>query len=275
VKRFVRCAVALAATVALAGCGQSPPASPVAGQGQADGALRISVEFPDASARLVPQATQSVRVGVESKATGALLAERLLTPASPSTTITKLIVARSAPSARQPIPERRAGTPLAAAAVDVTIPEGVALPVNLVMASTIESVTITPGTAKVLAGGTAALTATARDSSARVVLTSAWQWATDDPAVAEVDDTGVLTAHGPGSTAVHATESESLLSARTDVAVAEISVTPTSHDFRIGETHVDVALSIIGPASVDWTAATGLGWATASLRAARARRRSG
>ena len=102
------------------------------------------------------------------------------------------------------IAQARGSTPVA-------IQSGQTATVTLTMNSTIDHLEITPDPASVAVGAIVGLTATAKDASGSVVLTTAskLQWDTGNHALATVDASGNVTGVAAGSTQVTVTETES------------------------------------------------------------------
>jgi len=69
----------------------------------------------------------------------------------------------------------------------------------------VASVVVTPESLQVIAQGTGRLSVTLRDSSGRLIVGHAITWASADPTIAIVADSGVVTGVGPGTVAIYAT----------------------------------------------------------------------
>ena len=114
------------------------------------------------------------------------------------------------------------------------------------------SVTVTPSTASVAVGSTAALQATVKDAQANVMTGQSVTWLTDNPAAATVDANGVVTGVAAGSATVTATSSGKSGSSSITVTAAPppppppapvvttVTVAPTSASITVGGT---IALS--------------------------------
>ena len=107
----------------------------------------------------------------------------------------------------------------------------------------VASVSVTPSPANLMVGQTLQLSATARDAGGAVLTGRAITWTTDDPAVATVSSSGVLTAVAPGTTQVTATVdgvAGSASSTVTAVPVASVDVSPNTATVMVGQ---DVTLT--------------------------------
>ena len=87
------------------------------------------------------------------------------------------------------------------------------------VAQQVRAVEITPETGIVLPGTTLQLAAEARDANNHAVSASEFVWASSDPAVATVDETGLVTGIAPGGVEVSATTSG--VTGRTELDVVE------------------------------------------------------
>jgi len=201
------------------------------------GGFAFTILWPEASAELVPSASQSVKIVVRDASTGESQGGLVLTRDDPTGRIERLphglecqIVAIAYPNADA------TGTAQASGAVTETVPNGGYRQVTLTMSSRIASAEITPSTASVYIGETRALSATARDTAGSVVLVSGtWQWASSDADLATVGvASGVLQGVSPGSVSITATEAESGMSARLDLTVTTRPVTGFTFDHQVG-----------------------------------------
>src|SRR5438552_9454652 len=105
----------------------------------------------------------------------------------------------------------------------------------------VASVTVTPASVSLQGGQTAQLAAMPRDSAGNALPRRAVTWASDNPNVASVDGTGLVTANAGGSATITATSegqsgSAAVTVAVTTVPVATVSVTPASLSLAVGQT---------------------------------------
>jgi hypothetical protein len=103
------------------------------------------------------------------------------------------------------------GTAQARGSASITIVAGQVAQVALTMQSTIDRLELSPTAPQVAVGGTLQITASARDASNAIVLTSPSKiaWDTGDHSVATVSSTGLVTGVAVGTTTVTVTDSES------------------------------------------------------------------
>jgi uncharacterized protein YjdB len=102
----------------------------------------------------------------------------------------------------------------------------------------IATVTVAPATKTILAGETAAFTATAKDASGNVLTGRVLVWSSSNPSVATVSSAGVATGTGVGVATITATaplEGKSG-SATLTVNAVSVSVTPSPDSTYIGQT---------------------------------------
>ncbi|MEW5931019.1 MAG: Ig-like domain-containing protein [Gemmatimonadota bacterium] len=106
----------------------------------------------------------------------------------------------------------------------------------------VASVTVTPPTAEVQAGGTVQLTATPRDAAGNPLTGRVVAWASSAPGVATVDATGRVTGVAPGTATITATSegktgsSTVTVTAPPPAPVASVSVTPPTAEVQTGAT---------------------------------------
>ena len=101
------------------------------------------------------------------------------------------------------------------------------------------SVTVTPGTASVAVTQTTPLTATVKDQSGVVLTDRVVQWSTNNPAVATVSQTGVVTGVIPGTATITAAtggKSGTSTITVTLLPVATVTVTPSPAIVDVGRT---------------------------------------
>jgi len=201
------------------------------------GGFAFTILWPEASAELVPSASQSVKIVVRDASTGVSQGGLVLTRDDPTGRVDRLphglecrIEAAAYPNADA------TGTAQASGTITDTVPNGGYRQVTLTMSSRIASVDITPATTSVYIDETRALSATARDTAGNVVLVSGtWEWASSDAELATVGtSSGSLHGVSPGPVSVTATDAESGMSARLDLNVATEPVTGFTFDHQVG-----------------------------------------
>jgi sugar lactone lactonase YvrE len=235
--RAARNAATVAACVSLVaglglgagGCGGGggTPSSQSGSVDTTTGRATLTVVWPvrDPS-RLVPVASNSIKVTMADAVSGAVVAERVLvrpgSGGSTTATFAGLPVGSLIATAAAYPTQDATGVAQATASVPVTIVSGVNAGLDVDMASTIATFEVTPGGATLDIGQTRQLTAAAKDGAGNVVLTSAARvrWQSSAPGVVTVDDAGKLFALAAGSADVTATETESGKSATVRVTVA-------------------------------------------------------
>jgi uncharacterized protein YjdB len=106
----------------------------------------------------------------------------------------------------------------------------------------VASVSVTPPTAEVQAGGTVQLTATPRDAAGNPLTGRAVAWESSAPGVATVDANGRVTAVAPGTATIRATSegrtgtSTLTVTAPPPAPVASVAVSPPTADVQVGGT---------------------------------------
>jgi len=107
----------------------------------------------------------------------------------------------------------------------------------------VASVTVTPASVSVQVGQTAQLAAMPRDSAGNALPRRAVTWASDNPGVATVDGTGLVTANAGGSATITATSegrsggaAVSVTSEPVPAPVATVDVTPASLSLTVAQT---------------------------------------
>lgn len=155
--------------------------------------------------------------------------------------------------------------------------------------ATIASVSVSPSTAQLAAGGTQQLTAQAYDASGNQIPNAAITWGSSNPTVASVSAMGLVTAVGTGNATISATASGKTGTAAVSVAapppavVASVTVTFNSPTLTVGQSTQATAVArdasgnIVTGRTVTWASddalfasvsATGLVTALASGTAA-------
>ncbi len=187
-------AVTAAALSLTAGCGGHPagPSAPPPDDGSAAVAGRgravCTIDWPE-PARLIPSACSKIKVAIYRPGQAAGDAGSLLTSQSAnrpsgggSTTLTfgDLPVGELRAEAAAYPDSGMTGTPQAAGATPLIVAEGQDTVFAVTIASTVASFAIAPQPATVMAGRTTSLTATAKDSSDRVVLLPDVTWTVAD-----------------------------------------------------------------------------------------------
>ena len=104
----------------------------------------------------------------------------------------------------------------------------------------IASVTLTPPSANITLGQTAQLVATAKDANGNALTGRTISWASDNPAVADVDGNGLVTAKTVGGPVTITASSEGKTGSATvtvsPVPVASIAVSPANSTLTVGQT---------------------------------------
>jgi len=103
----------------------------------------------------------------------------------------------------------------------------------------VASVSVAPGSLTITVGGTATLVATLRDSTGNTLAGRPIAWTSNNPTVATVGATGLVTAASAGSATITATsegQSSSAAVTVTTVPVASLAVSPTSASVQAGQT---------------------------------------
>jgi outer membrane protein assembly factor BamB len=153
------------------------------------------------------------------------------------------------------------GTAQATATAPLAIQAGQDTPFSLTMASTIDHLEVAPSPVTLVAGRSTPVLATAKDGAGNVVLTSAFQWASADPSIAAVDQSGEVTAANNAanqSTTVTVTETESRKSAPVTVYVTPVPppVLQQSVTYQINPGHsgsVTFGQQLVFPATPTWS----------------------
>jgi len=103
----------------------------------------------------------------------------------------------------------------------------------------VASVALTPAVASMLLGATLHLTATAQDSIGSALPGRSISWSSSAPAIAAVNDSGLVTANAVGSATVTAASEGKSASATitvSSVPVASVTLSPASASIRVGST---------------------------------------
>ena len=196
-----RGALALLLPLLLAGCGGhgGRPSSPAAKGGRAV----LKVEWPDRKARLIPSAANSLVVTL-AKADGTPVATQTIPrPAAGTSTTSTEFSALPYGDLRVAVAaypnDDGTGVAQASGADTLRVEEDKPGAVDVALGSTVKTLSVTPASAYVSVGGTATLTATAKDASGALVLLAAGggsdvYWVSYEPRVA------TLTGNGPTAT---------------------------------------------------------------------------
>ncbi|MCW3098187.1 MAG: hypothetical protein JWL77_3805 [Chthonomonadaceae bacterium] len=208
----------------LSGCGggSNPQLTGTGGQGRAT----LTVTWP-ARTRLIPDASNSITV-IVTQGTAPVAQQTLARPAAggastasfPSLqTGTLSVSATTYPNADG------TGVAQATATIPLVIVANQTTSFSITMGSTIDHLDLTAPTASVKVGATLQVSATAKDASGAVVLTTPARlsWLSSATGVATVDATGLVTGVGVGSADISVTDTESGKAAKTTVTV---TVTP-------------------------------------------------
>lgn len=192
------------AALALAGCGGTASA-PVSG-------FQMNIQWPSAS-RLIPSATQSVRVVVQDAGGFQTfrVANRPTTGGFTTLVFFGLRPGNLSVDARAYPAVDAQGVPLAQTAVQVTVAQGNQTNLQLSLVSTVDRVEVAPTRVDLAPAGTRTLSGTAKDTSGNLVPLSASKttWVSSDPSIATVDSTGKVTAVKAGSVTITFTDTES------------------------------------------------------------------
>ena len=128
--------------------------------------------------------------------------------------------------------------------------------------SRVATVTLTASTQALIIGQTTQLVAVGRDAAGQVMPDLSVEWISDDPLVASVSETGLVTAVGPGATALSARiedKQASLTMSVRSVAVASVAVTPGVLALGVGGARQLAAAALDGDGNeltdrpVSWT----------------------
>lgn len=212
------------------GCGAGnvmPPQSTTSGR--ATGRATFTVNWPKPT-RLIPTAANSIVVQILSGTT--VVASQTLSrpPAGGSTTATfnSLGVATLTATATAYPNSNGTGVAQASASTPLTIVANQNTPFSLTMGTTITQIQLSPNNPTIYVGHPIQLTATARDASGNIVLTvpQTLQWVSSNKSIATVDTlgnvTGVAVGVGPNAPAITVTETESGVTASTNVVVEDL-----------------------------------------------------
>lgn len=177
----------------LPGCsGGASSVSP--GTASRTGRARFTIQWPTRS-RLIPTAANSIRIRVSQDAT--LIAERTLPRPTEggtvNTTFNDIPEGQCRVNATAYPQADGTGIGQATAEAPINVQPGQVSDIRLTMESAITRLEVTPALSWVGEGGTIPLTATAKDATDAIVLTSALQWSSDNPTVATVTGAGVVT----------------------------------------------------------------------------------
>lgn len=228
------------ASLGLSGCGGGSSVAPATG-------LAFRIQWPESS-RLIPGATQSVRVTV--KDAGGFQTFRVANkPASGnfSTLVFfglqpgDLTVEASAfPSADAQ------GVALAQSSTRVTVSSGNQTNLQLSLATTVDRVEVSPASASIRPGSAQTLTGVAKDASGNLIplTASKTRWASSNTASATVDSSGKVTAVAEGASTITFTDTESgksgscLVTVTNTVAgvVERVEVTPATNSMTVAQT---------------------------------------
>ena len=252
----------------LAGCGgglsnpitaaktTTSPAAPGVGSAvnqRATGSAAFTIHWPKVgaargSSRLIPAATQSIKIALMSGTTQ--IGTKTVTPtanASTSTVTFDNLTAGALHVVVGAFPTGDAtGTAVAAGSVDVTITAGQVTNASLALASTIDHFTVSYAAPDLLAGETAPVTVTAYDANGSVVLLTpgALTWATSDAEKATVAGTSTgatLTGVGAGAATITVTDSESGVTKSFSVQGMTFGITPNAPAIPVGGTQTFTA----------------------------------
>ena len=112
-------------------------------------------------------------------------------------------------------------------------------------ANSVESVVVAPPTATVAVGASLTLTAEVRDANGTLLTSQRVSWASEDPSVAEVSQSGVVTGRTIGTVLIAA-------SARGKDAFARVTVNPTPvNSLRLSSTHLAMRVGEVAQLSAE------------------------
>ena len=202
--------------------------------GKADTAV-VTVSSVSVASVTVSPATASLQVGqtvqltgTPKDASGGVLSGRVVTWAS------------SNPAAATVSPNGLvAGVAVGAATITATSEEQNGTSSVTVAVIPVAAVSVSPGSATVVAGNTVQLTATPKDASGGALSGRVVTWASSNPAAATVSGSGLVTGVAAGAATVTATsEGQSGTAAITvsSVAVASVTVSPATASLQGGQT---------------------------------------
>lgn len=203
----------------LSGCGGGSSSSTSASE---TGQATITITWPEVT-RLIPVAANSITVTFYQGAT-AVSKQTVTRPTTGNTStlnFTALPTGTLSVSAVAYPETDGTGNAQANASTTASITTTQTAQISLTMASTINSLAITPATTSVAPGATVPLTATAYDAIPNVVLTSpsTISWTSSDSGVAVVSALGVVSGVTAGTVTITATESESGKTANATITV--------------------------------------------------------
>jgi uncharacterized protein YjdB len=145
--------------------------------------------------------------------------------------------------------------------VTATTPAGRTGTATLNVTQTVQSITVTPATATVVAGDTTRYTAVAHDANGNVIPNTVFNWVTANPSIATVSATGLVTGVSGGGTVVQAIAGGVGGSATVSVVVVgSVEILGAAERFiRVGETLQFVAVvrdaagNIMTGVTVSWS----------------------
>jgi hypothetical protein len=224
-QRFLAQVLAIACLCGCGGSGSDAPTDETAGN------ARVTINWPD-SVRLIPAASNSITVSFLRSST-VVASQTVARPDEGGSTTVSFtdLPAQNLTLRAQAFPTTNGtGTAQASATQSVTITADAIADLAVVMSSTIESITVTPGITNLVIGGTTTLVGTAVNGSGAAVLVSAEtaSWASTNPAVATVSPAGVVTALSAGTTTIRYADSESGL-----VGLATVNVSSDQGDVDV------------------------------------------
>lgn len=213
--------LAVASFTSLVGCGGGGSSSTT--NTQDSGTARVSIKWPETT-RLIPAAANSVTVSFL-RGASVVSSKTVARPDDGATTTVEFtgLPVQALTLRAQAFPTTTgAGIAQASASKTVTIVADTNTEFAITMASTIESITVSPSISNLGLGGTVTLTATPINVSGATVLVSdaTTSWTSSNSSVATVSSAGVVTAVAAGTTTIRFTESESGV---TGVATVNVS----------------------------------------------------
>ena len=246
------CLLASAGLALLGGCSSgsrdlsvAPASSSTSTAGK--GVVQVTFQWPEVSrSRMIPSATQSIQIVlVDSKGQpqASVIAQRPATGSSSVLTLKAVTAGIYTETASAYATTDASGVPQAQGSQPINIkPDILNKTADLVMNTTIATVTITPGSSSVKVGDPAvALTATATDKSGRVVLSAPanFQWSSDKLTLGTLTPSGATATFKPlaaGTVKVTVKESEAnVTSAAATLVIGSVTTPPPASTLIVAD----------------------------------------
>lgn len=136
--------------------------------------------------------------------------------------------------------------------------DSVQTPDTITEASTVSGILVNPTTVNLTVGGTQTVEATLTPNGARGTIT----WNTSDSSVATVDQTGIVTAVGPGTATITATCLEYTATADVTVAAATVAVTGVTLDESTATVNVGETVTLTATVAPENATNTNVTWSS-------------